>query len=388
MACMNIMSKSPAEENGDNSSRNDDELSEIMSLISETLEESDEPVNTEEIQALLKDLGASNKEREEYEIQSLLESLPELDDAPLHPGVHDQDDAGATDELLAAIVNGAESKSSDGPENLASDSGAGLSHRREEVQEGAGQSTRRKARRIHPIDGEPSYIEAAFIPAPRESVEDTPPSKSPVVSEKPSPRHVRSVSTRPRKPRGSDGPVTLKELFGPGSEIDQVEPEAALAPQSRSLEQEPLESLPHDEDIAIPPLRDPLASRRMMAAKRIEGFILDDVRTPLNFRILRFLMVSGVDRVSVEDLHEELVEASDRVRGGLETLTASGLLLRERTRYSINPRARKLVLLGTAIAQWQGSRQRDVIWALLNQSRISAEDLEATEGTASEPAPA
>ncbi len=319
------MSKPPLRSANRSPSRHDpDELSDLMALLEEpALEDGDEPVDAGDLVALIEGLGASAKEREEAEVHDLLEGMPELND-----------DAGRE-----VIVAGEEP--SETIEAGEDDDGEVVTLQELFVLQRALTSPSLEARVASTLrtDGpgliasEPPVRWEAAIPVDEEEA-PVPPARDGVVV---SPMPVREINDEV-----------------PGSVRDAAE--ASIRPVR--------------EEAVLPPLRDPLASRRALADKRVQQFLQEDVRTRLNFRLLRFFMVTGVERVSLDELQEELVEAREALKAALTWLLSTGLLVMEPSGYAINPRARKLSVLGTAIAQWQSPRQREEIWSSLQAANL------------------
>lgn len=127
------------------------------------------------------------------------------------------------------------------------------------------------------------------------------------------------------------------------------------------------QAFPTDPEHTLPPLRDPLASRKAIAEERVQQLLTEDIQSIQAFRMLRFFVVTGVERVTLDELQEELVEPRDLLLSVLSHLMASGLVIADGTHYALNTRARKLSLLGTAVAQWQTPRRRDQLLGWLKK---------------------
>lgn len=178
-------------------------------------------------------------------------------------------------------------------------------------------------------------------------------------------------------------PVTLKELFSPLSTgLNVAEPvgvptflrgsEKTPAHDSEGAEHStdagpPRRGLALEPEVPLPPVRDPLASRKAVAGEKLELFMKEDVQTLLSFRVLRFFVMSGLERIQFEELQEEMVESREQLQKTLTHLTTVGLMILESGQYSLNTRARKLSLLGTAVAQWQTPRRREGLISLLKR---------------------
>ncbi|MFM7204394.1 MAG: hypothetical protein ACKO6N_26755 [Myxococcota bacterium] len=161
------------------------------------------------------------------------------------------------------------------------------------------------------------------------------------------------------EPAPSNTPVSLRELLPLPVEPPPAKPEP---PPTR------LRELPIEPELGLPPMRDPLAARRALAGERLEQFLKEDVQTLLAFRILRFYVASGMERLTLDELQEELVDGRDVLAKTLTHLITAGLMLLEGSHYVLNTRARKLSLLGTAVAQWQTPRRREQLLSWLKSA--------------------
>lgn len=184
----------------------------------------------------------------------------------------------------------------------------------------------------------------------------------------------------------SPSPVTLSDLFGPTSSgVDRsVSLPGSVSTEVHHTGRDDLQDLFGADDLAgmVPSagalavgeqeareeVVDLLAPRRLFARKRVHRFYLESVRTVLCLRILRFFVVSALDRISPEELEEELVEPVDRIRSALGDLVERGLLLIEQGRYSLNPRARGAITLANLIAAWQNVKSREEVWQWIRES--------------------
>lgn len=220
------------------------------------------------------------------------------------------------------------------------------------------------------------------ISPPLEELEGTEPALPEGLHTLPTP--VEPVSTR----------MTLRELLPLDAvravvEVSESAPEApvsshppsepALSPLVATLESprasapaperspQRAQAFPTDPEHTLPPLRDPLASRKAIAEERVQQLLTEDIQSIQAFRMLRFFVVTGVERVTLEELQEELVEPRDLLLSVLSHLMASGLVIADGTHYALNTRARKLSLLGTAVAQWQTPRRREQLLGWLKK---------------------
>lgn len=220
------------------------------------------------------------------------------------------------------------------------------------------------------------------ISPPLEELEGTEPALPEGLHTLPTP--VEPVSTR----------MTLRELLPLDAvravvEVSESAPEApvsshppsepALSPLVATLESprasapaperspQRAQAFPTDPEHTLPPLRDPLASRKAIAEERVQQLLTEDIQSIQAFRMLRFFVVTGVERVTLDELQEELVEPRDLLLSVLSHLMASGLVIADGTHYALNTRARKLSLLGTAVAQWQTPRRREQLLGWLKK---------------------
>jgi len=116
----------------------------------------------------------------------------------------------------------------------------------------------------------------------------------------------------------------------------------------------------------VPPLRDPHAAARAKALRDLHAFAREDVGGVVAFRLLRLLMVGRVEPLSIEEIGVELVESPKAIEDAIQHLKSSGLVIEVDSTVRINPRARKLVLLGALMARWSMLSSRAEIWAALN----------------------
>jgi len=110
------------------------------------------------------------------------------------------------------------------------------------------------------------------------------------------------------------------------------------------------------------PVRDPLLSRRVQANVELERFVRDQIRTPGRLRLLRLYVITGMERLTTDELHEELVVDRLELANDLEHLQRAGLILRDRDHVMLNPRSRGVSQLATVLSRWQSSRHRTEIW--------------------------
>lgn len=232
-------------------------------------------------------------------------------------------------------------------------------------------------RLLHPLGAEP--------PRPRERT--THPEVTPLsLPSIPRPR-VDMLTSLPETlpPEVGATSVTLSDLFGPAPGEGAIGmPHPGLAPREVVTPRTDLQDLFNSEDLAgmvpsaaalamnEPELRedvvDLLAPRRLFARKRVHRFFMESVRSVLCLRILRFFVVSALEKVSPDELEEELVEPGERIRTALGELVERGLVLMEQGRYSLNPRARGAITLANLIAAWQNVKSREEVWQWIREA--------------------
>lgn len=291
----------------------------------------------EELAAFLDGLDKGSKEKEEAEVRSLLEDLPSLKvEGPLsaQPGVGRllggepaEEDAGA-DAILAAFAE-------PGPE----------------VAEAPGASEIPASPSL--ASGEPAHeappppppqtpeLPPRTKPAPARSQPDERPAPAPA---RPAPRPPAAAAPRHRGAQAADpaAPVnlTLKDLFGLDSDAE----------------------LTDDGPESPPVVFDALAPRKAFAAKRLHRFFLDYVQGRLKLSVLRYLLLTGLDRLTAGELEEVVLIPVEELRAPLGELVHSGLLVEDQGRYSLNPRSRNVLTMATLVTAWQDPEQREEIW--------------------------
>jgi len=302
------------------------------SFFSELLDQfSDPPApdDDEELAAFLDGLDQQSSAHEEAEIRSLLEGMPNinpLDLPPLgptpEPSNEELGDRLIADEVAAAEIIAAFAGGEGAPEDTTSDLDAvGAS--------GSDESS---------VALEPSSEGSALTP------------KEDVVSKASSLSGGLGARLRPRlfSTLGPPTPVasspattvtglTLKDLFGfePGEES-----EAPAEPAS-----EPLEV-------------DSLGPRKAFAWSRLHRFFVDFIGGQVKLSVIDFLIATGIDRVSTQELVEALSVSATDLDGALGSMVKDGLLIEGRGRYSINARSRNILPMASLVAGWQDSKRR------------------------------
>lgn len=192
---------------------------------------------------------------------------------------------------------------------------------------------------------EADEILAAFgAPPPAAAPPPEPPPEAPATREPPMPLSLEEVrgelaSLAEPLPEPAPGagphPLSMRDLFG--------------------IEAEPLAEAP----LPPPPdLGEPMAPRQLAATRRLHRFFLEMVGGRVKLELLRYLVVTGLERLSSRELADALHHAEAPVKRALSELERDGLVVAEGHRFGLNPRSRNVLLVATLVAAWSSPERR------------------------------